>query len=388
MTQMGMNTYEAVVKKGGQRTKTASAIRINRSLSAVAAVPLTESVGMGVLAGTGRSGRTKMLWLARRGAELPVQGSVDLVAHEPLEAGEERSINLKVYTGEHDRPEENQAHGVLRIKGTDLDEGRIEEGAKLECRFQILEGGQLKLTVKAPDVRQEFSDRNYYVHEEGAIDYRKAAESIKGEAGEVRREVENTQDRVDDERLRRALVLLDGIEDLSHEETDPETVKEHHDRAGEARNLLSLVRKDHRPALLQMEVDKVRTHWNKVAAAWAEDGTKERIAKLFDAASRAAEVGDEECEDRLDDIRSEILDTLWKQDWFVVETFKQLRTLVVQQTGAEAASLIKAGDVLATKGDTERLREVVQQMVRLSSGGENPTGEARWLLEDINIRSA
>ena len=386
VSQMGENTYAVVVKKGGQRTETASAIRINRSLSSVEAVPLTDSIGIGVLAGKGRSGRTKMLWLARRGAELPAAGSVDFLANEALEAGEERSINLKVYTGEHDKPEENQAHGVLRIKGTDLDEGRIEEGAKLKCEFQIPDGGNLKLTVKVPDVRQEFSsDHNYYVHEEGALDYREAAGSIKGEAEELRREVDEAQNYVEDKRLRRAQVLLDEIEELSHSETDPEMVKEHYDRAQEAKNLLALTRKDHRPIHLQIEVEKVRTLWNNEAAAWAEDGTKERVAKLFDTAAKAAAVGDEECEDRLDDIRRETWETLWKEDWYVMQLFKSVRGNVMRQRkGAEAASLIEKGDMLAERGDTERLREVVQQMFGLVHG---EWGEPVWL-EGINIRSA
>ena len=385
VTQLGENTYETVVKRGGQRTKTASAIRINRSLSGVAAVPLTESIGIGVLAGTGRSGRTKMLWLARRGTELPVQDSVDLVANEALETGEERSINMKVYTGEHDKPEENQAHGVLRIKGTDLDEGRIDAGTKLNVRYQILEGGQLKLTVVAADLRQEFrSDRNYYIHEEGAMDYRKAAGSIKDEAEELRQEVEETRDRVEDERLGRALSLLDEVEGLGYNETDPETVKEHHDRAGEARNLLALTRKQHRAVLLQVEVEKERHRWNE-AAVWASDGTKDRVAKLFDAATKAGQIGDEECEDRLDDIRRETWETLWKEDWFVVQFFKQWRRIVMQErTGAEAASLIEKGDWLAERGDTGRLREVALQLASLVHGAR---GEARWLLEDINIRA-
>ena len=384
VTQMGENTYAVLVKKGGQRTETASAIRINRSLSSVEAVPLTDSIGIGTLAG--RSERTKMLWLARRGTELPTAGSVDLFASETLEAGEERSINFKVYTGEHDKPEENQVRGILRIKGTDLDEGRIEEGAKLECEFHIPDGGNLKLTVKVPDVRQEFSsDHNYYAHEEGALDYREAAGSIKKEAEELGLEVDEAQNYMDDKRLRRARVLLDEVDELSHRESDPETVKMHYDRAQEAKNLLALTRRDHRPIHLQIEVEKVRVQWNDEPAAWAEDGTKERVAKLFDAAAKAAAVGDEECEDRLDDIRREAWETLWKEDWYVIQVFNSIHGFAVRQgIGAEAASLIEKGEMLAERGDTERLREVVQELFGLVHGERG----AVLALEGINIRSA
>lgn len=387
VSQMGENTYEAIVKKGGQRSVTPSAVRVTRSLSSVSAVPLTKSIGIGVIAGKGRRGRTKMRWLARRGDELPVKGSVDLFATQALESGEERSINLKVYTGEHDKPEDNQAHGVLRIMGTDLNEGKLNVGSRLECHYSIREGGQLTLTVKAPDIRQEFrSDHNYYAHQEGAMDYRSAAGSIREDAEQLSREVEEAQNFVDDKRLRRAQVLLDEIDGLSRRETDPEIVKDHHDRAEEAKNLLAVTRKQHRSTLLQLEVEKVRAHWNDEVVAWAEDRTKERVAKLFDAATKGATVGDDDCEDRLEDIRTEIWDTLWKEDWYVVELYKSLRSiLTTRQTSAEVAVLIEKGDSLNRLGDTELLRTVVGEMISLVHGEQ---GDPRWLLEDINVRAA
>lgn len=382
--QMGENTYEAIVKQGGRRTATASAVKITRSMSSVTAVPLTESIGIGVLAGK-RSGRTKMIWLARRGDELPVTGSVNLEANEALEAGEERSINLKVYTGENDKPKENQEQGILLIKGTDLNEGRIEEGAALNVGYKILEGGQLILTVQVPDVRQEFrSDHNYYAHNAGALDYRKTAGAIKDEAEALCAKVGEAHNCVDDKRLRRAQVLLDEVEDLSHGETDPETVKEHYERTREAKNLLAQTRKAHRTTLLKLDVAKTQEHWNDKAAAWAEDGVKARVNKMFEAAANAAASGDDECEDLLDGIRKETWETLWKEDWYVVELFKAARHwLMRQESGGEAASLIDQGDALLERGDTERLREVTLNMWRLVQ-----VDRPYLRLEDINVRSA
>ena len=387
VSEMGLNTYKAVVKKNAQRTENPSAIKVTRSLSSVSAVPLTNSIGIGVLAGKERSGRTKMLWLARRGDELPVKRSVDLFTVQSLESGEERSINFKIYTGEHDKPGDNQAHGVLRIMGTDIDEGKLEAGSRLECRYEIQEGGDLTLDVSVPDIRQVFrkDSRNYYAHKEGAMDYRNAAGYIKQEAKALSKEVVEAQNYIDDKRLRRARVLLDEVDELSHRETDPETVKENHDRAGEAKNLLALTRKQHRSTLLQLEVEKVRALWNDKAAVWAENGAKDRVAKLFDAATSSAAIGDDECEDRLDDIRNEIRETLWKQDWYVVRVYKSVRGTLKSADGAEAASLIQKGDSLERLGDTKRLRNVVIEMISLAHGGQ---GDARWLLEDINVRAS
>ena len=387
VTQMGENTFAVVIKKGGQRLNRASGIRIRRSPSSVSAVPLTASIGIGVLSGNVRNERTKMLWLARRGDELPAYGSVDLLTTETLCAGDNRSINLKVYTGENDKPGENQAHGILRIKGADMNEGTLQEGATLKCEFQILEGGQLNLTVKAPDVRQEFrSDRNYYVHEEGAMDYRKAAGAIKEDSEKLREKVDEAQSYVDDKHLRRAQVLLDEIDSLSHRETDPETVKGAYDRSQEAKNLLATARKSHKSTLLQMEVEKERARWNEYAAPWAEEGVQSRVGKLFDAATIAAAAGDDECEDHLGDIRQEQWETLWNEDWYVVDFFKAVKGIVIQKNaGAEAVGLIEKGDMLLERGDVERLREVALNIVRLIQKADGATAS---LLESINIRSA
>ena len=219
----------------------------------------------------------------------------------------------------------------------------------------------------------------------GPPDYRSAAGSIKEDAEQLSRDVEEAQSYVDDKRLRRARVLLDEVDGLSRRETDPETVKEHHDRAEEARNLLALTRKQHRSTLLQLEVEKVRAQWNDGAAAWAEDGTKARVAKLLDAATKGAAVGDDECEDRLDDIRTEIWETLWKEDWYVVEMYKSVRSvLAARQASADAATLIEKGDSLNRLGDTERLRVAVGEMVSLIHGEQ---GNPRWFLENINVRT-
>ena len=382
--RMGENKYKAVIRKGTRQMVADGEITIVKSLVSVDVVPLTESTGISVRDGS--RGREKMLWFARRGASLPCSGSLDVFAAEQLEAGEDRSINFKVYTGEHDDPADNQARGILQIRGEDLDEGRIEEDAKMVCDFHIDEGGAPSITVKVPDVRQEFrSGKDFYRHLAGAPNFREMAEVVRQDAKELRERVVGAQSYVDDGRLRRALVHLDEVEEMQADETDPETIKGHYETLMNAKSLLAQSRKDHKHIHLQAEVDLRRTKWADEAAAWAEEGTKKRVAKLFDAACKAAAAGSDECLDHIEDIRRETMDVLWKEDWYIIRVFKWLRETIEKRggMGGEGSSLIKQGERLMEMDDVMRMRGVVVQMLGLVHGGR---GKA-LLLDPVNIRA-
>ena len=384
---MGENKYKAVIRKGAQQMEADGESTISRSRVSVHVVPLTESTGLSVLDGS--SGRTKMLWFARMDEPLPCSGSLDVFAAEQLEAGEDRSINFKVYTGEHDNPAYNKMCGILQIKGEDLDEGRIEEGAKIVCDFHFDEGGALSITAKAPGVRQVFgSYKDFYRHLEGALNFRdrEAAEVVRQDARELRKKVVSAQNHVDDDRLRKALVHLDEVEEMQADETDPETIKGHYEILMKAKDLFGNSYKDHKCTHLQAEVDLCRTRWADEAASWAEEGTKKRVAKLLDAARKAAAEESDECLDRIADIRRETWDVLWKEDWYIIRLFKWLRETIEKRggMGREGSSLIKQGERLMEKDEVMRMRGVVVQMHRLVHGG---SGKAPPLLAPVNIRA-
>ena len=383
VSQMGENTFEAVLKRGTHSERRKSAVCITRTRATVEAVPLAKPIGIEVL--KGRSKRTEMWWIGKEGDELPLTKTGTFYAGEQIRAGSPQTLRFKVLEGAHKEPHRNEMHGVFAITGTDIDEGVIEEGVELEASFTIGEGGQLKVSIKVPSVKQVFSgDKNYYRHEEGRLDYREAAGTIREAADDLKEEVQEAADVVDDRELRKALVLLEDVEHLDWEEDDPETVKEHHDRTKEARDLLAKAQERHKSMILQHRVAGIRKRWEDNAAAWADEGTKERVRKQLASAERAAGLKNNECEDALSDVESEIWKTLWKEDWFVFQMFDYAREMATHgRMGSQAAAVVAKGEHFKQRGDAERLRPVVGELM-----GMLPRREAtlRWL-EHTNVRA-
>ena len=378
----GENTFEVTIEAGGQRQSRKGAIKITKALASIESVPLSSSIGIEVR--TGRTGRTKIDWLARKGAELPLTGARQYRADDQVVAGESDSITMSVFSGEHDDPQSCKKVGAMRIQGTDLDEGTIEKGAVLECKYTIGEGGQINFQVTVEGVKQVFdTNRNYYARKVDAIDYREIAGSIQREAAKLREDVERAEDQVEDKGLRRALVLLDEVDELPEGEKDPEVLKEHDERLQEVKNLLARAKKTHRSTLLGVEVREARKYWEQKVVPWAEESTRMRMEKTIHSAEAAAAMGEDECEDYVSDIYRESWETLWKEDWYVQETYKSFRRRAMQGAlGPEAHALVRQGDQLLERGDSERLRETVIALIRCQPAA---AGEQRWLLAESNI---
>ena len=383
VSQMGENTFEAVLKRGTDSESRKSAVRITRTRATVEAVPLAKTIGIEVL--KGKNKRTVMWPIGSEGDELPLTKTGTFYAEEQVKAGSAQTLRFKVREGQHKEPKSNEMHGVFAIAGTDIDEGVIEEGAELQATFQVGEGGDLYVSIEVPSVRQVFSgDKNYYRHEEGRLDYREAASTIRDSAEELKREAEETAEVVDDRDLRKALVLLEDAEQLGWDEDDPETVKEHHDRTKEARDLLARAQERNKSTVLQHRVEATRKRWNEHAAPWADEGTKERVRKQLASAEKAAGLKNSECEDALSDVDSEYWSTLWKEDWFVIEMFNHAKVDAARGSrAAQAAPVVAKGERLKQRGDTERLRQVVGELLDMVP---RRASSLQWL-EQTNVRT-
>ena len=381
---MGDNSFRVEVDAGGTRERREGELRITRAAGSIDGIPLSQSIGIEIQ--TGRGDRTKMLWLARKGDETPARGTVELRGKEEIEQGDERGINLKVYGGEHDDPKANKEVGVLKIRGKDLDEGRIQEGAKLICKYGIDSGGVLTMQVTVEEIRQIFdTGKNYYAHQASGIDYRKAAASILEDVEDVREKVQEADDAIEDKGLRRGLVLLDEVEEMDPNEDDPEKVKENHDKLQEVKGLLAKARRAHRPQMLTMEVRRLKKDWTENIAPWAEDKTQTLVMKMFGSAEAAAATGEEECEDLMADIQKERWNTLWKEGWYVQQLYNQMKGYAMSGwLVGSPQGLITKGDQLLARGDSDRLQEVVIGLIRMMPGNR----DQRWLLEHSNVTAA
>ena len=355
---------------------------LTRAPASVGAVPLSASIGIAVVEGRGND-RQKIVWLAREGEELPLSGERKFLANEEVQAGSSNALVFKVYEGEDESPARNVQHGVLRLEGSRISNGAIKAGDEVTAKFRIGEGGELHLQVQVPSV--QVLEAEYYRHEEGRYDYRKAAGLILAEAADLRTEVEEANDLVDDKRLTKAVVLLDEVEEMQETEDDPETVKQAHDRTKEAQALLAGVEKEHKSTLLQRKVEATKKRWEEDAAPWAEEGVRARVRKMLDSAATSAGLRNDECEDTLADVDREIWDTLWKEDWYVAGFFRYFKGEALHgRLGPGSAELIAKGDILLQRGDCERLRQVVVEL----AGTRPRQQDMLTMMAHANIRAA
>ena len=382
LTHDGEHVFTLVLRRGTHVERKERAVTLTRAPATVGAVPLSRSIGIAVVEGRNNE-REKMVWLAKEGDELPIEGEKKFVANESVEAGSPKAVVLKVYEGEDESPGRNVQHGVMKVEGADISTGSIKEGDELIVKYRIGEGGELHLRVRVPTVQVEAHE--YYRHEEGRYDYRKAAGLILLEGAALHVEVDEADDLVDDKRLTKAKALLDDVEEMDEEEDDPETVKQTHDRVKEAQALLAGVEKDHKSTLLRCKVEAMRKRWNDEAAPWAEEGVQTRVQKMLDSAATSAGLRNDECEDMLADISREIFNTLWKEDWYVAGMFRYMKGEALHgRLGPGAAELVEKGDILLQRGDCERLKQVVLDMF----GTRPARGGMLTMMARVNVRAA
>ena len=83
-------------------------------------------------------------YLVRAGDSLPKKGKKVFKAAESLKAGASGSLNFNLWEGEIEDPiTDNRPVGVLKISGSDFNDGVIPAGADLECEFEILDSGNI-----------------------------------------------------------------------------------------------------------------------------------------------------------------------------------------------------------------------------------------------------
>jgi molecular chaperone DnaK len=177
LTKTGDNAFKVFVfdSVGGPISLEKDQIVITRTAATVDAIPASHSVGIEVLEKLG--GRPVLDYLIRSGDPLPKKSKKIFKAAESLKAGASGSLNLKVWEGEIEEPiTDNRPIGVLKISGSDFDDGVIPAGADLECDYEILDSGNIIIEVSVPCIGGTFhSGKNFYSRQEGQLDYTTAS---------------------------------------------------------------------------------------------------------------------------------------------------------------------------------------------------------------------
>ena len=175
----GPNRFRALVfDPDGRPVQDASReFAIERTASASAGIPATQTVGLKV---QDNAGRNTIETLVPKGALLPLGGTARFRAASTLRAGSTGLLRLELFqvsdTAVLD-PALNMHVGEFRIRGTDLpDSMAVRRGDELLVHWAMGESQTLQAEVEVPTLAQTFDTANFY-------DWQTGRQSFEGEDG-------------------------------------------------------------------------------------------------------------------------------------------------------------------------------------------------------------
>jgi len=368
------NTFKIFVfdGAGGPVNIGNSKIVITRTAATIDAIPSSSSIGIEF----SDKGRPALAYIVHEGDPLPKKGTKKFKALESLRAGSSNALHFIIREGEIPNPvTDNRFIGELEIKGSDFDEGIIIQGEELICKYEVRDSGQIILEVSVPSIGAEFSNhKNFYSRQEGQIDFTSASRQIAEEVELVRDRIDTIAAKVDNPKLAQALQKLDQADSIREDEADPEKAKQAMDNVQEAKKLLADVRKANSKPIRQMDLDACLVFFNDVVRQHARPTEASAFDNLARTAQRSIDSNSRDFENFLDQMRQKNFDILWRQDFFVIDRFKQMAKepwkFADQQQHAE---LVAIGVEAIKADDIEKLRHVMGQLysIRISLSADD-----------------
>ncbi|MDP3113908.1 MAG: Hsp70 family protein [Candidatus Cloacimonadaceae bacterium] len=378
LSKVGDNAFKIFVfdSKGSPVKLENDKIVITKTAASIEAIPSSHSIGIEVLEKIG--GSPVLDWLIRAGDNLPKKDVKVFKAAESLKSGGSNSINFKLWEGEIEDPiTDNRPIGVLKITGSDFDDGVIPAGADLECEYEIMDSGIVKVEVSVPCIGSVFhSGRNFYSSQEGQLDYMNVSELVIDEGETTLNRIDEISEAIENPKLLQARQKLENALSLDPGETDTDKSQEAMEKVLEAKKLLAQVRKEHLKEIRQLELDKIIAFFEDNIKQYARPSEITSFSSLIKTATRAIERNDSDFENHISVLKGKNFEILWRQDWFVIERFKWIANssgIVIDRN--QFAELVKHGSKLLQSDEIDELRNVVIQLSRLqiSSGYEEDT---------------
>jgi molecular chaperone DnaK len=384
LSTTGDNTFKVFVfdSVGSPITLEQDRIIITRTAAVVNAIPASHSIAVEALEKLG--GHSGLDYLVRAGDALPKKGKKILKAGELLKAGSYNSLNFNLWEGDIEDPvTDNRYIGVFKISGSDFDDGVIPAGADLECEYEMLDSGLIKIVVSVSCIGATFpSNKNFYSRQEGQLDYSTDAAVVIEEGEETLDRLNDIRKKVTNPKLDQARKKLEAAVSLDENESETEKSQEAMEKVLEARQLLAQVRKEHIKEIRQIDLDNVTSFFDKTVREYARPSEETAFDNLVKTAQRSIDRNDRDFEHHIDEMRQKNFDILWRQDWFVIERFKQMtnspRMYIDKQRFEELA---KYGTQLMRSDDIDKLRDVVGQLysIKIRTGSDDNA------METVNI---
>lgn len=235
---------------------------------------------------------------------------------------------IKLWEGDIKEPiSDNRPIGVLKISGTDFEQGVIPAGADIECEYEILDSGAIKLEVSVPSIGSVFdSGKNFYSRQEGQVDYSSSLELVKSEGESLLARIEALEGVIDSEMLQNAKNKAVVAANLDANTQQAEDTQEAMEQIYEAKKLLFKTRDANLAQIRQIEVDDLESVYTDYLYELASESDRSLINRLFSSARNALSSRNGDFENIVEEIRGKNFQILWNQDWFVVEKFKSMAT--------------------------------------------------------------
>lgn len=395
LTKPGKNTFKVIVYDavGEPISIEQDEIVITKTAAIVEAIPSPSSISLVV---HDRSIRKDVLVpLIEKGDPLPKVGSIPVKAGKTLTSGSSDSLDFNLLEGEFKEDiYANKSIGVFKIKGEEIVDGVIPEGADLICNYEIKNSAEIKLSVEVPDIRDIFesSQTDFYSPDSGKINYSEIAPEVIEEGIAVRNRIIEIREVVDDPKLDQALQKLETVYSLDSDESDPDKVKEAEQCIEQAKEILEEVKRKNRKEICQVELNSELTFFNMYCRQHARPSEERAFDNLVMTAQRSIDDNDTDFENHLNELGSRIFEILWRQPWFIIERFKRListpqvfrdksrfEELAMKGKQLLGSDLIRRYEDLTPKekyetaiiddGTIEELREIVRQIMLLPRVG-------------------
>lgn len=373
LSKPGENTFKIFVfdAEGGPLTLVNNKIVITRTAATIDAIPASSSIGIEI----NNKGRGELVYLVKEGDHLPKKGTEVFKAIESLRAGSSNGLHFILREGEIKNPvTDNRFIGELTIKGTDFDEGVISQGEELICDYEILDSGQIRLSVSVPKIGGNFdSGKNFYSRQEGQVNYTNASKQIADEVETVRNKIASISDKIEDPKIDQALQKLNDAK-VESGESDPETAKQAMDNVQEAKKLLDDVRRANVKVIRQIDLDNCVKFFNDLIREHARPTEANAFDNLARTAQRSIDSNAADFESHLDQLRGRNWEILWRQDWFVMDTFNRFSQESWQFADQiQFSELVVHGKEAIKADDMEKLRRVLGGLysIRISTDGSD-----------------
>jgi molecular chaperone DnaK len=385
LSKNGDNVFKVFVfdPAGGAIDLGEDKIIIHRTAATVDAIPASHSIGIAVREKAG--GAQTLEWLVRAGDSLPQKGTLTFKAAETLKAGSSSTLNFNLWEGEILDPiTDNRLIGSLKIKGTDFDEGIIPAGAELICDYEMLDSGAICLEVSVPSIGATFpSDRNFYSRQDGQIDFAAAGEQVRQDSEDLEERIADIENRgVDDPKLEEVKNKIARAKELSEEGADIESTQEAQEKLLEVKKVLAQVRKDHIREIRQMELDSCVDFFDSHVREYAKQSESDSFDALHRTAKHNIARNSRDFEENLDEMRGYNFTILWRQDWFVIDSFKRfIKDPQAYSDPAQFDALVQQGTNYIKNDDIAQLRRVIAQLmqIRIYKSGVDD------IMADVNI---